>query len=146
MGDLNGRYYDFVIFDCPPSFGPVTLNALTTADLVITPIVCDYFSARSLQSYMRMLNTVRKNSNPEIKQRLLVTLFDRRLRLSNMMFSHYRQNYGTLLFDTIIPIDSKLRESPVFGRPITEYASQSRSAENYRVLAREFMTCLEVKI
>jgi chromosome partitioning protein len=146
LDELNGRYYDLVIIDCPPSFSPVTVNALTAADLVITPIVCDYFSARSLQSYMRLLNTVRRNSNPEIHQRLLVTLYDRRLRLSNMMLEHYRQNYGRLLFDTIIPIDSKLRESPVFGRPITQYASHSRSAEQYRDLARELMTCLEVKI
>jgi chromosome partitioning protein len=134
---LNGRYYDMVLFDCPPSFGPLTLNALTAAELVIVPVTCDYFSARSLQSYLNLLNMVRRNSNPGIEFRLLVTMFDRRIRLSGLFIEKYRQNFGRQLFETVIPVDSKLRESPLFGRPITQYATRARSAEEYRALARE---------
>jgi len=141
---IDGRYYDFVIFDCPPSFGPITINALTAANLVIIPAICDYFSTQSLRIYLNLLKTVRRNSNPEIDFRLLVTLFDRRTRLSKMVLEQYRQRYGSILFDTVIPIDAKLRESPVFGRPITQYATRARSADGYRSLAMELMTCLKM--
>jgi chromosome partitioning protein len=143
---LDGRYYDVVLFDCPPSFGPLTLNALTASGLVIIPVTCDYFAAQSLQSYFNLLSTVRRNSNPGLEHRLLVTLFDRRTRLSKLMLERYRQNYNSILFDTVIPVDAKVRESPLFGRPITQYATRARSAQEYRALARELMKCLKVTI
>jgi len=144
MEMIEGLYYDIVIFDCPPSFGPITINALTAADLVIIPAICDYFSTQSLRIYLNLLKTVRRNSNPDIDFRLLVTLFDKRLRLSKMVLEQYRQSYGSILFETIIPIDAKLRESPVFGRPITEYATRARSADGYCSLAMELKTCLKM--
>jgi len=143
---LNGHYYDFILYDCPPSFGPLTLNALTASELVIIPITCDFFSARSLQSFLSLLGMVHRNTNPQIEHRLLVTLFDRRTKLTELVLEQYRSKYGTALFETTIPLDSKLRESPLFGRPITQYATRARSAQEYRALAREFMTCLKVTI
>jgi len=138
---LKGQYYEFILFDCPPSFGPLTLNALTAADIAVIPITCDYFSAQSLQVYLRLLGILRRNSNPDLEHRLLVTMFDGRTRLSRLMLEQYRLRYDSALFQTIIPIDNKLRESTVFSRPITEFATNARSALGYRALARELMTC-----
>ncbi len=143
---LNGHYYDVILYDCPPSFGPLTLNALTASELAMIPVTCDYFSARSLVTFLNLLNMVRRNTNPRIEHRLLVTLFDRRTKLTGLILEQYRSKYGSQLFETVIPLDSKLRESPLFGRPITQYATRARSAQEYRALARELMTCLKVTI
>jgi chromosome partitioning protein len=143
---LDGRFYDVILFDCPPSFGPLTMNALTCVELVIIPVTCDYFAAQSLQTYLNLLGAVRRNTNPPIEHRVLVTLFDGRTRLSKLMLERYRLTYQNLLFQTVIPIDVKVRESPLFGRPITQYASRARSAHEYRALARELMTCLKTTI
>lgn len=143
---LNGQYYDIVLMDCPPSFGPLTLNALTAAEFVLVPITCDFFSARSLQVYLSLLCMVRRNSNPKIEHRLLVTLFDGRTRISKLVMEQYRLRYSDVMFETVIPMDTKLRESPVFSRPITQYASRARSALEYRSLAMELMSCLKVTI
>ena len=142
LAELSGRYYDLILFDCPPSFGPLTINALTASDLVIIPVLCDYFSAQSLHIFLRLIDTVRKNSNPNIEPRLLVTLYDQRLRLSKMVYDQFQRKYGRKLFDSVIPVDSKLRESPIFGRPITHYATRGRGAQQYRSLARELLECL----
>ncbi len=136
--------YDFVLFDCPPSFGPLTLNALTAADWVIIPVTCEPFAAQSLQAFLRLLEMLRRNTNPDIEHRLLVTLYDRRTRLSRLMMAQYRQKFATQMFETVIPIDNKLRESSVYSRPITQYAAGARSAQEYRSLAEELMKCLSV--
>jgi chromosome partitioning protein len=146
MEALDGRYYDIILFDCPPSFGPLTMNALTSVDLVIIPVTCDYFAAQSLESYLNLLGAVRRNTNPYLEHRVLVTLFDGRTRLSKLILEKYRLKYKNLLFETVIPIDVKVRESPLFGRPIIQYASRARSAHEYRALARELMTCLKMTI
>ena len=139
---MNGQFYDVILFDCPPSFGPLTINALTAANLVIIPVTCDYFSAKSLSSYLNLVGIVRRNSNPLLEHRLLITLFDRRVRTSELFLEKFCQRYGSALFETIIPIDSKLRESPLFGRPITQYAARARGAQEYRALASELATSL----
>ena len=143
---MNGHYYDVVLTDCPPSFGPLTVNALAASELVIVPVTCDYFSMQSLQSYLNLLGFVRRNINPNIEYRMLITLFDGRTRLSKLMLERFQLKYSSELFDTVIPIDSKIRESPLFGRPITNYATSARSAQQYRALARELMSCLKVTI
>jgi chromosome partitioning protein len=146
LGALDGQYYDVILFDCPPSFGPLTTNALTSVDLVIIPVTCDYFAAQSLDSFLNLLGAVRRNTNPSLEHRVLVTLYDGRTRLSKLMLDKYRVKYKNILFQTVIPIDVKVRESPLFGRPITSYASRARSAHEYRALARELMTCLKMTI
>lgn len=143
---LRSAYYDVVLLDCPPSFGPLTINALTAAGLVLIPLTCDYYSLQSLQTYLKLLSVLRSRINPELQYRLLVTLFDARTRLSKLFLEQFRQKYNGLLFDSVIPLDVKLRESPMFGRPVNLYASGARGAQEYRALAGELLSCLEATI
>ena len=131
--------FDITICDCPPAFGTLTLNALTAADLLIIPVTCEYFSARSLQQFMELVDLVKRNTNPALRYRILITMFDKRNRISNIILNQVRSKYGSAVFSTIISIDTKLRESPVVGQPITVYAPHSRSAEEYHALAVELM-------
>ena len=140
----NGQFYDVILFDCPPSFGALTVNALTAAQMVIIPVVCDYFSAQSLQAYLKLLSMLKRKINPKISYRLLVTLFDGRTRLSRLIYGQYRQNFGPALFETVISLDNKLRESSAIGRPITQFAAKARGTLEYSALARELMKCLNV--
>lgn len=140
---LGGRYYDMVCVDCPPSFGPLTINALTACGMVIIPVHCDYYSAQSLKTYLNLLAMVRRNTNPNLQHRLLVTMFDSRTRLAQMVLEQYRRHFREVLFQTLIPLDSKLRESPIVGAPITQYASKARGAQVYRALANELLQLLQ---
>lgn len=139
LESLNGTYYDMVIFDCPPAFGTLTLNALTASDLLIIPVQCEYYSARSLRSYMDLIKLVNRKSNPHLTYRVLVTMFDRRNRVSHLIMNQLEQKYPDALFQTRIGIDTKLRECPAFGQPITQYAPRARSAQQYRALASELI-------
>ena len=141
----SGQYYDVILFDCPPSFGPLTVNALTASQMVLIPVVCDYFSAQSLQAYLKLLNLLRRNSNPQIEHRVLITMFEGRTRLSRLILEQYRQKFGPVLFETIIPQDNKLRESSAAGMPITRFAARARGALEYTSLAMELMKCLNIK-
>ena len=140
---LRGNLYEFVLLDCPPTFGPLTINALTVSDLAIVPATCDFFSVRSLQNFLNLLALIRRKSNPSIDYRVLVTMFDARTRLSRMILEQYRQNYSDFMFSTVISLDVKLRESPLFSKPVTVYARNNRGAEDYRSLARELIKCLK---
>jgi chromosome partitioning protein len=133
-------YYDWVIFDCPPSFGPLTINALAASDMVVIPVTCDYFSVQSLNTYLNLLAALRRNINPAITHRMLITLYDGRTRLSRLFYDQYRSKYAPQLFETVIPMDTRLRESSLFGRPITQYAAKARSAQEYRSLAKELIS------
>lgn len=143
---LRNAYYDIVLFDCPPSFGPLTINALAATGQVLIPITCDYYSFQSLQTYLKLLGVLRSRINPELQYRMLITLFDGRTRLSKLFLEQFRLKYNGLLFDTVIPLDVKLRESPMFGRPVNLYASGARGAREYRALAGELISCLEATI
>lgn len=137
LESMNGSYYDIIIFDCPPAFGTLTLNALTAADLLIIPVQCEYYSARSLRSYLDLVRLVNRRSNPNLYFRVLVTMFDRRNRVSHLILRQLQHKYSDVLFNTHIGIDTKLRESPAFGKPITQYAPNARAAREYRALASE---------
>lgn len=143
---LRNAYYDVVLLDCPPSFGPLTINALTVADQVIIPITCDYYSFQTLQTHLKLLAVLQNRINLELQYRMLITLFDGRTRLSKLFLEQFRLKYDGLLFDTVIPLDIKLRESPMFGRPVNLYASSARGAQAYRALSGELITCLEATI
>ena len=132
--------YDLVLCDCPPAFGTLTLNALTAADLLIIPVACEYFAARSLQQFIELLNLVKNNTNPGLQYRILITMFDKRNRISHIIHDQIRARFGAAVFNTIISIDTKLRESQVIGQPITHYAPHARSTEEYRALAAELMS------
>jgi len=143
---LDGQYYDVILFDCPPSFGPLTVNAVAASNLVIIPVTCDFFSMQSLQSYINLFKVLQRNINTKIDYRVLVTLYDKRTRLSRLVLDRFREKYGPDVLETVISLDIKLRESPLFGSPITYYAKNTRSAKEYRALAMELITCLTMTI
>jgi chromosome partitioning protein len=129
--------YDFVLIDCAPSFGTITLNALTAADLLIIPVQCEYYAAQSLRSVLSLAKMVQDRTNPRLRYRLLVAMYDRRNRICRLIRDQMQDKLGHLLFKTTIEVDTKLRESPAFGQPISLYAPNTRGARQYRALARE---------
>lgn len=136
---MKDTYYDMVMIDCPSSFGPLTLNALTVADLLLIPVQPEYYAARSLHQITALVNLTRKRTNPRLSYRVLVTMYDRRNKICQVMLEQMQQALGQVLFNTVIEVDTKLRESPAFGQPITLYAPKTRGAQQYRALAQELM-------
>jgi chromosome partitioning protein len=129
--------YDVVLLDCPPALGSLTRLALTAADLLIIPTQCEYFSAHALQDVLELIGDVRATSNRRLRYRLLLTMVDRRNRIHRSLYEQVRAAFGKAVFDSIIEVDTRLRESPIFAQPITVYAPSSRGAEQYRLLAKE---------
>ncbi|HUG34141.1 MAG TPA: ParA family protein [Anaerolineales bacterium] len=129
--------YDYVLMDCPPALGAITLNALAAADLLIIPTQAEYFSAYALRNMMGSIRRIRQDSNPDLAYRILVTLLDRRNRTHRNIFDQLQTTFGQGVFTTVIEIDTKLRESPIAGMPITQYRPTSRGSQQYRVLAQE---------
>jgi chromosome partitioning protein len=136
---MGKDFYDFVLIDCPPSFNTLTLNGLTAADMLIIPVQCDYYAAYSLRHYMKMIQQVREKMNPWLTLRVLVTMYDRRNKICRVILDQMQRGLNSALFNTIIEIDTKLRESPAFGQPITLYAPKTRGTEQYRALAKELI-------
>ena len=131
--------YDFVLLDCPPSLGAVTTNALTAAQFVIIPTQPEYFSAHGLRNLMAMIRRVRTQTNPDLAYYILITMMDRRNRIHRTLSEQLRLTFKDGLLETVIEIDTKLRESNVAGLPITHYTPHSRSALQYRALAQELI-------
>ena len=138
--DHSGSLYDVVLIDCPPHFGTLTLNALTAADLLIIPAQCEFYAARSLHHIIDLAKLVRRKTNPGLNYQVLITMFDRRNRICRLIYDHMQRDLDHLLFQTIIEVDTKLKESPVFHQPITHYAPQTRGARQYRQLAQELLS------
>lgn len=131
--------YEFVLIDCPPALGAVTLNALNAANLLIIPTQAEYFSAYALRNMMSLVRKVRTEDNPGLAYRILITMLDRRNRSHRTIQSQLENTFGEGLFKSKVGIDTKLRESPILGLPITVYKSNTRGAEQYRVLAQELV-------
>jgi chromosome partitioning protein len=131
--------YDYILLDCPPALGAITLNALTAADLLVIPTQAEYFSAYALRNMMGTIRRVRQEVNPGLAYRVLVTLLDRRNRTHRNIFEQLQNTFGRGVFTTVIEIDTKLRESPIAGMPITQYKPNSRGSQQYRVLAQELV-------
>ena len=132
-------HYDFVLLDCPPFLGAVTLNALVAANLLIIPTQPEFFSAHALRTMTAAIRQVRNHHNPDLVYRILITLSDRRNRIHREVGEQIRSTFGEGVFQTIIEVDTKLRESAIEGKPITHHKSQSRSALQYEALAQELM-------
>ncbi len=133
-------YYQIVLIDCPPSVSTLTLNALTAANLLIIPVQCEYYAAQSLQRIIKLARLVQAKTNSCLTYRLLVTMYDRRNKICRLILGRMQQHLSGVLFKTIIEVDTKLKESPAFGQPITQYAPDTRGAQQYRALARELMS------
>ena len=130
--------YDFVIIDCAPSLGLLTLNALTTSDSVLIPIQCEYFALEGLGKLLNTIKSVQRihNKNLDIEG-MLLTMYDSRLRLSNQVVDEVKKHFHEMVFKTIIQRNVKIGEAPSFGESILDYDSTSKGAENYLNLAHE---------
>lgn len=133
--------YDFVLMDCPPSFGTLTINALTAANLLLIPVQCEFYAWRSLRSVLELVTVVREKTNPSLRYRLLVTMYDMRSRMHRMILEQLRRLFPQALLQTVVQVDARLRESPAHGLPITHYAPRARASEQYRAAAREIQAC-----
>jgi chromosome partitioning protein len=131
--------YDFVIIDCPPFLGAITLNALMASDLLIMPTQAEFFSISALRNMMAIVRRVRSQGNPRLTYRLLLTMFDRRNRIHRTLSEQLRSTFGNGVLDTMIETDTKLRESPIAGLPIIYHAPKTRSALQYRALSQEIL-------
>ncbi|NJC95996.1 MAG: chromosome partitioning protein ParA [Anaerolineales bacterium] len=131
--------HDYILLDCPPALGAITLNALAAADLLIIPTQAEYFSAYALRNMMGVIRRIRQEVNPSLAYRILVTLLDRRNRTHRNIFEQLQTTFGQGVLTTVIEIDTKLRESPIAGVPITHYRPTSRGSQQYRVLAQELI-------
>lgn len=136
---IDQLMYDIILIDCPPSLGAITTNAITAAHLLIIPTQAEYFSAYALRDMMAIIRQVRASDNPDLSYRILVTLLDQRNRAHRDIREQLERTFGDGLFKTLIEIDTKLRESPILGMPITQYKPNSRGALQYRSLAEELM-------
>jgi chromosome partitioning protein len=145
LSTQNLSSYDFVLLDCPPSLGAVTTNALTAAQIVIIPTQPEYFSAHGLRNLMAMIRRVRTQTNPDLAYYILITMMDRRNRIHRTLSEQLRLTFKEGLLNTMIEIDTKLRESTVAGMPITHYTPNSRSALQYRALAQELIQDVQEK-
>ncbi len=139
-------HYDFVLIDCPPTLGPLAVLALTAAHLVIVPTQCEYFSMHALNDTLELVALTRKKTNPALRARILVILFDQRGQLHARSLEQLRRHFQPLLFNTLIGVDSKLRESQMAGQLITQYAPSSRGAQHHRQLAEELLSYVPKEI
>lgn len=137
--DLTETKYDFIIIDCPPFLGAVTYNALVASNLLLIPTQPEYFSIYALHNLMGLVRRVRAQNNPQLIYRLLITMFDRRNRTHRNLSEQLRTTFSGGLTETVIEVDTKLRESPIVGLPIIYHAPKSRAALQYRQLSLEII-------
>ena len=133
--------YDYILIDCAPSLGLLTLNALTAADSVLIPIQCEYFALEGLGKLLNTVKSVQKIHNPELDiEGLLLTMYDSRLRLSNQVVEEVQKHFHEMVFKTIIQRNVRLGEAPSYGESIINYDASSKGASNYLSLAKEIIT------
>ena len=132
--------YDFIIIDCSPSLGLVTINALTAANSVIIPVQCEYFALEGLGKLLNTIKIVQSRLNPDLEiEGILLTMYDSRLRLSNQVVEEVKTHFQQMVFDTIIQRNTKLGEAPSFGQTIIMHDASSKGSVNYLNLAREIL-------
>ena len=132
--------YDYIIIDCAPSLGLITLNALTASNSVIIPIQCEYFALEGLGKLLNTIKSIQKIHNRDLEiEGLLLTMYDTRLRLSNQVVDEVRKHFHNMVFKTIIQRNVKLGEAPSHGKNIIDYDSTSKGAKNYIKLAQELI-------
>ena len=132
--------YDYVIIDCPPSLGLLTLNALTASHSVLIPVQCEYFALEGLGQLLNTIHIVKKHYNSDLAiEGVLLTMFDTRLRLSHQVAEEVRKYFGEKVFKTVINRNVRIAESPSYGKPIILYDAVSTGAQNYMALASELL-------
>ena len=139
LKDVENKY-DYILIDCAPSLGLITLNALVAADAVIIPIQCEYFALEGLGKLLNTIKSVQKLHNQDLDiEGLLLTMYDTRLRLSNQVVEEVKKHFGKMVFKTIIQRNIRLSEAPGFGEDIITYDASSRGAKSYLSLASEII-------
>lgn len=132
--------YDYILIDCAPSLGLLTLNALTAADSVIIPIQCEYFALEGLGKLLNTIKSVQRLHNPDLDiEGMLLTMYDSRLRLSNQVVDEVRKHFGDMVFETVIQRNVRLSEAPSYGESIIKYDAASKGATNYLNMADEIV-------
>jgi chromosome partitioning protein len=137
LGPVRERFA-VTLLDCPPSLGPVSVNALTAADRVIVPVQAEYLALEGLVQFLETLGLIRRELNPGLEvSGLLITMYDERTRLAQDVEAELRSHFGEMVFETVIPRSVRVAESPSYGLPVTDHAPSSRGAVAYEALAKE---------
>ena len=132
--------YDYILIDCPPSLGLLTLNSLTASNSVLIPVQCEYFALEGLGQLLNTINIVKKHFNKDLAiEGVLLTMFDTRLRLSHQVAEEVRKYFGDKVYNTVINRNVRISEAPSYGKPIILYDAISSGAQNYMALASEFL-------
>ena len=132
--------YDYILIDCPPSLGLLTLNSLTASNSVLIPVQCEYFALEGLGQLLNTINIVKKNFNKDLAiEGVLLTMFDTRLRLSHQVAEEVRKYFGDKVYQTVINRNVRISEAPSYGKPIILYDAISSGAQNYMALAAEVL-------
>lgn len=139
--------YDFIILDCSPSLGLLTVNSLVAADVVIIPVQCEYYALEGLGNLINTITIVQRGLNPKLKiEGILLTMYDRRLRLANLVVEDVRKHFNSLAFSTVIHRNIKLSEAPSFRMPVLAFDASCKGALNYMNLAKEILEKNEMPI
>jgi chromosome partitioning protein len=132
--------FDYILIDCPPSLGLLTINALTAADSVLVPLQCEYYAMEGLSQLTRTIALIQRELNPALSLRgILLTMFDGRNNLSHQVSEEIRRHFADRVFQTVIPRNVRLSEAPSHGLPVLQYDISSKGAEAYLALAREII-------
>ena len=132
--------FDYILIDCPPSLGLITLNAFTASDTVLIPVQCEYYALEGLGQLLNTINLVKKHLNKNLEvEGALLTMYDARTNLSNQVVKEVKKYFGDKVYKTVIPRNVRLSEAPSYGMPITEYDPRSKGAKTYEKFTKEFL-------
>lgn len=138
--------YDYVLIDCPPSLGLLTVNALCAAELVLIPVQAEYYALEGLSQLLQVMQQVRKGLNPNLELLgVVMTMFDKRTSLAGQVYNEVERHFADKLFEVVIPRNIRLAEAPSFGQPISEHDKWSKGARAYKKLAKEIIRSCETK-
>lgn len=134
------KSYDYILIDCSPSLGLITVNCLTASDSVIIPVQCEYFALEGISKLLNTIKIIKGKLNPNLQiEGFLLTMYDNRLRLSNQVYDEVKRHFGNLVFNSVISRNVRLGEAPGFGKPIILYDPKSSGSQNYLDLAKELI-------
>jgi chromosome partitioning protein len=135
-----GSAYDYIIIDCGPSLGLLTINAMVAANAILIPVQCEYYAMEGVADLMKTINLVKSNLNPDLKIKgVVLTMYDGRISLSKMVADEIKKHFKDSVFQVIVPRNVKLAEAPSYGKPVILYDIKSRGAESYFELAKELL-------
>lgn len=144
--DTIKNKFDYILIDCPPSLGLITLNSFTAADSVLIPVQCEYYALEGLGQLINTINLVKKHLNKTLEiEGAILTMYDIRTNLSNQVVKEVKKYFDNKVYKTVIPRNVRLSEAPSFGMPITNYDPKSKGAKSYERLAKEFLKMQESK-